>query len=201
MTGHVSNKRALFVVSLPESDPHRRKAYAHAQTCQACARVLQESAQLLELIDRSNTPVTVDEQLAARVKHAVLGVAPAAQRRWPRAFWVLGAALSGLIAWLDARPGPSFGSEGGLDCMLFENAYALAACGVCAVWAHTRKRAIDPWTGALVGMSGALLGQLLLRTHCDSAHAALHLFAFHVLGVLVGSGLGALATPAFTRVR
>jgi len=208
MTEHVSHKRALFVVALAESDPVRRRAHAHAQTCGPCADVLRESAELLELIDRSALPMTVDAQLTARVKQAVFGEAQRTQPaslaalRFPRPLLLcLGGALSALMAWLDARPGPWFGAQTGLHCVLLENAYALAACVACAVWARTRERAIDPWTGSIVGMAGALLGQLILRTRCDSAHAALHLLAFHVLGVLIGTALGALATPAITRRR
>lgn len=203
MTEHVSHKRALYVVALAESDPVRREAYAHAATCVSCTRTLRESSELLELIDRSARPMVVDAQLTARVKQAVFGKVPHAQPSlpWPRAmFLLLGAALSAAIAWLDTKPGP-LGSEQGLHCVMFENAYALAACAATALWARTRKRAVDPWTGSLVGMSGALLGQLLLRTRCDSAHAVVHLFAFHVLGVLIGTALGALATPAITRRR
>jgi|GEM_PF-5188687 len=204
MTEHVSHKRALYVVALAESDPVRRTAYAHAETCVHCARTLRESSELLELIDYSAQPVAVNEQLTARVKLAVFGEVLHAEPslRWPRVmFLLLGAALSAVMAWVDAQPGPWFGSDLGVHCVLFENAYALGACVATAVWARTRKRAVDPWTGSLVGMSGAVLGQILLRTHCDSAHATLHLFAFHVLGVLIGTALGALATPAFTRQR
>ncbi|HTU57639.1 MAG TPA: NrsF family protein, partial [Polyangiales bacterium] len=184
--------------------PVRRDAYAHATTCASCARTLRESSELLDLIDRSASPMVVNQQLTARVKQAVFGEVLHTQPTvpWLRALLLLlGAALSAVMAWLDTKPGPWFGSEQGLHCVLFENGYALSACAATAVWARSQKRAVDPWTGSLVGMAGALLGQVLLRTHCDSAHAALHLFAAHVLGVLIGTALGALATPALTRPR
>lgn len=207
MTEHVTHKRALYLAALPETEPAKQRAREHAASCASCARLLQESGQLLSLIDRSAQPAAVDTQLTARVKQAVFGQPqpvklpePARQLglRWA---WLAGGVLSALMIWFDVQPHAAPASQSGLHCVLFENAYAGATCVAAAIWARTRKRAIDPWTGAVIGMSGALVGQWLLRTHCNAAHAALHLFAFHLLGVLIGTALGALATPALTRRR
>jgi hypothetical protein len=202
VTQHMSTKRAVFLASLAESEPAKRKARAHAAVCASCAKLLQESEQLLALIDHSAQPMlAVDTQLAERVRHAVFGAAPAPRRRWPWLAWLSGGALSALMIWLDVRPNAALGPGTGLDCMLWENGFALATCVAGAIWARTRERAIDPWTGSVVGMSGALLGQLFLRTHCEAAHAGLHLLTFHLLGVLIGTSLGALVAPALTRAR
>jgi hypothetical protein len=207
MTEHVTHKRALYLAALPESEPAKQRAREHAASCTSCARLLQEGGQLLSLIDRSAPPPAVDAQLAARVKQAVFGQPQPAQlaepARWLRLrwAWLAGGVLSALMIGLDARPHASLATQSGLDCVLFENAYAVATCVAAAIWARTRRQAIDPWTGSAIGMSGALVGQWLLRTHCSAAHAALHLFAFHLLGVLIGTALGALATPALTRRR
>jgi hypothetical protein len=54
---------------------------------------------------------------------------------------------------------------------------------------------------SVLAMSGALLGQVLLRTRCEAADAALHLLVFHGLGVVLASALGALAGRLVSRAR
>jgi len=43
------------------------------------------------------------------------------------------------------------------------------------------------------------VGQTLLRVRCEAHDAALHLLAFHLLGVVIATALGALAGKFLAR--
>jgi len=204
MSEHVPADRALSIAALEEGDTEKALARSHAAACSDCERLIREGERMVSLLEQSEPPVTVTADLTERVRRAVFAPAPAAEPargRWQPLTWVAGAALSALLIWLDVRPGEVAHAGGGIGCLLFENGYALATCAGAAFWARTRGRQIDPWTGSVVGLAGALVGQLFLRTHCQAAHAALHLLTFHLVGVAIGTALGALSVPFFTRAR
>jgi hypothetical protein len=204
VTDHVSAERVLLIAALAETDPEKLQARSHATACTDCERLIRDGERMVALLDRSQPPVLVSTELADRVRRAVFASAPAtegAHKRWQPLTWLAGAALSALLIWLDGRPGGSLAGSGGVHCVLLENGYALASCAGAAIWARTRRQQIDPWTGSVVGMAGALLGQFLLRTQCEAAHVALHVLVFHLLGVALGTALGAVSVPLLTRVR
>jgi hypothetical protein len=204
MSEHVPADRALSIAALEEGDTEKVLARSHAAACSDCERLLREGERMVSLLERSEPPVTVTAELTERVRRAVFAPAPAAEpahARWQPWTWVAGAALSALLIWLDVRPGERAQAGDGIGCLLFENGYALATCAGAVLWARTRGRQIDPWTGSVVGLGGALVGQLFLRTQCEAAHAALHLLSFHLVGVAIGTALGALSVPLLTRSR
>jgi hypothetical protein len=216
MSEHVPADRALSIAALDEGDTEKVLARSHAAACSDCERLIREGERMVSLLERSEPPVTVTAELSERVRRAVFAPAPAVaparaaeptpaaeppHARWQPWTWAAGAALSALLIWLDVRPGELAHAGNGIGCLLFENGYALATCAGAALWARTRGRQIDPWTGSVVGLAGALVGQLFLRTHCQAAHAALHLLTFHLVGVALGTALGALSVPLLTRPR
>jgi hypothetical protein len=224
MTDHVSTQRALYLTALAPDDPEQVALRAHGEQCADCRRHVLEAELLLHLLDASEPAFTPSPELRQRVKTAVFGdarraPAPAGSARsaaaaglWPglarllAARWaplhlLLSVAASVCLVWLDARPEGALHAALGAHCALFESGYALAGLLLGAVWARSRRRAIDASQGAVAGMLGALFGQLLLRTHCDASHALPHLLAFHLLGVLIGSALGALGARGIARMR
>lgn len=204
MTDHVPADRMLMLAALEDSDPEKLQARSHAEACSDCERLFREGERMVSLLEQSETPVTVSTELTARVRRAVFESAPATERsakRWQPLIWLAGASLSALLIWFDVHPGEGLTIGNGIDCLLFENGYALATCAGAAIWARSRGRQIDPWTGSVVGLAGALVGQFVLRTHCEAAHAALHLLSFHLIGVAIGTALGALSVPLLTRAR
>src|SRR5687768_879199 len=85
MTEHIDEAAALAVVALPDLDPQRVAALAHAERCERCATLLAESADLLCLIDEVRPARPVSRGLKERVERAVWQ-----QPKWsPSWYWLL----------------------------------------------------------------------------------------------------------------
>jgi hypothetical protein len=196
MSGHIARERALFIAALAPRDPERLAAERHAQVCEACDALLREGTGMLQLLDRANEAAAVESALEARITAAVFAGESSrrARLRWEQAAWVLGALLSALMIALDGRAGRPLEPALGLHCLRFEQAFALLSFGGTVVWMRVRGRRarLGALRGSVVAMTGALVGQVLLRTRCEAADAALHLLLFHGLGVLVAGLLGGL---------
>jgi hypothetical protein len=198
MSDHLSPEGTLFLVALDDADPEKLAALRHAESCRECQLLLRESAQMLDLLDHEALMLPVIEpQLASRIERAVH---PRRRARWPLVAWLAGAICSGLLAWLDAQPGPAEVGVG-MHCLRFEQAFGLAAFAAGALWSGRVTRRFGPVPASVAAMGGALVGQVLLRTRCEAAHAGLHLLAFHVSGVLLATLLGAAAGGMLMRTR
>jgi hypothetical protein len=191
---HIDAESALFLVALDDSDPEKRAALTHAVECASCLRLIQESQAMLQLIDREPALVEVNAALETRVRAAVFE-SPRDRRvgRLEYLAWLAGALVSGLMIWLDAKPGEPLYAELGLRCMRFELGFALVALGAGVLWTRSSGREFGPLRASVVAMTGALTGQALLRIRCEAHDAALHLLAFHLVGVVLATMLGAVA--------
>ena len=195
MSAHIADEQALFLVSLDEDDPEKRAALSHAAECEACAKLLRESEAMLRMLDAEASIEPISMQLEARVHAAVF--APARPTWIARvevfAWWAL-ATLSGVLIWHDGQPDRPLEPMVGMHCMRFELLFAAAAFTTGVVIARLRgTRSLGALRGSVLAMSGALLGQVLLRTRCEAPDAALHLLVFNGLGVLLASALGSVA--------
>jgi hypothetical protein len=192
---HIDEERALFLVALDDDDEDKRAAFAHAESCLACATLLRESTAMLRMIDEefSQPMAAVDPALAARVRAAVFAPAPA-RFHFERLAWLLGAIASGLLILLDGRTGEPLAPLLGLHCLRFELLFGAGAFAAgIAVTRLRAARGFGPLQGSVLAMTGALVGQILLRTRCEAHDAALHLLVFHGLGIVLASVLGGLA--------
>jgi hypothetical protein len=192
---HIDEERALFLVALDDDDAEKRAAFEHAATCAACTTLLRESTAMMRMIDEElpRLSTAVDPALASRVRAAVL--APAAPRfHFERLAWVLGAIVSGLLILLDGHADEPLAPLLGLHCLRFELLFGAGAfaAGV-AVTRLRAARGFGPLEGSVLAMTGALVGQILLRTRCEAHDAALHLLVFHGLGVVLATALGGVA--------
>lgn len=79
----------------------------------------------------------------------------------------------------------------GLKCTLLE---LVAATLPWLVFTRVAGSEARPGQGAAVAAAGALAGHAALHLSCPVSHADAHLLVFHLGGVLLASGLGALAT-------
>lgn len=88
--------RSMALASLPEGDPERAAAEAHARSCAGCARSLRQGGQLLRLVEAELRPAPSAEMLR-RAGRAVIARlerdAPAADAR-TRLLGAAGAALA-----------------------------------------------------------------------------------------------------------
>jgi hypothetical protein len=209
---HIPAEQALFLTALAEDDPEKRAALSHAAQCEACARLLRESTSMLRMLDEQAAPALepIDARLEARVRAAVLapptaaGLAAqppaAAHARWEHFAWLVMGLLSGWLIWHDGKPNRPLEAMVGLHCLRYELFCAFGALGIGVVATRlSGARALGPLRSSVLAMGGALVGQLLLRTRCEAPDAALHLLAFHGLGVLLATALGGLAGRLLTR--
>jgi hypothetical protein len=193
-TEHIDAESALFLVALDDSDPDKRAALTHAADCASCLRLIRESQAMLQLIDREPALVEVDAALERRVRAAVFdGERARPAGRLEYVAWLAGALVSGLMIWLDAKPGQPLYAELGLRCMRFELGFALVALAGGVLWTRSSARELGPLRASVVAMTGALAGQAVLRIRCEAHDAALHLLAFHLVGVVIATVLGAVA--------
>jgi hypothetical protein len=198
MSDHLSPEATLFLVALDDADPEKVAALQHTEGCVECQLLWSESTEMLELLDHEAlTLPEIEPQLAARIERAVY---PRRRARWPFVAWAAGALCSGLLAWLDAQPGAIEASLG-FHCLRFEQAFGLAAFAAGALWSGRIAKRFGPVPASVAAMGGALIGQVLLRSRCEAAHAGLHLLAFHVAGVLLATLLGAAAGGVLVRAR
>jgi hypothetical protein len=198
---HIDPESALFLAALDDSDPEKRSALAHALGCASCQRLMRESQSMLQLIDREPALAEVDAALEARIQAAVLGTRRAPGHRFEYLAWLLGALASSFMIWLDAKPASSQSLyvDVGLRCLRFELVFGGIAFGAGMLVARRLGRELDPLRASVLAMTGALAGQALLRMRCEAADAALHLLAFHLVGVLVATALGAGAARLFAK--
>jgi hypothetical protein len=186
---HLDESTAMFLVALDPQDAERRAAEQHVSQCARCQDVWQESLSLLALLDEAAKPEPVSEALLQRTQKA-LPERPAGL--WG---WMLGGLCSLGLLW--ARLGAPVDAAAHADpawrCTGFELALATAAFVLGAVGARALARELGPTRASLAAMSGALVGQWLLASRCESEQTALHLLGFHVAGVAVSACLGAVA--------
>jgi hypothetical protein len=191
---HIDAESALFLVALDDTDPEKRAAFTHAADCASCLRLIHESQAMLQLIDRESALVEVDAGLETRVRAALFeGKRERSVGRLEYLAWLAGAFVSGLMIWLDAKPGQPLYAEVGLRCMRFELGFAVIALGAGVLWTRSSGRELGPLRASVLAMTGALIGQALLRIRCEAHDAALHLLAFHLVGVVIATVLGAVA--------
>lgn len=192
MTEHIDEASALALVALAEDDPQRRDALLHAESCPPCSVLLEQSAELLTVIDDAEQTVPVSRALKERVERAVWG--PASQRPALRyVVWSLLGLLSLLLVLLDGHFSEPLSAELGLRCLAYETGLGMLPLPVAGVLYKTglvRAVSLD-----LVALSAgfALFGQLLLRTRCEAHGAGLHMLAFHVGGVVLAALIGIAA--------
>lgn len=189
MAEHLDESSAMFLVALDPQDAERRAAEQHVSQCAQCQTVWQESLSLLALLDQAAKPEPVSEALLQRTQQAL------PERPTGLWGWVLGGLCSLGLLWaqLGAPVHAAGHAEASWRCTGFELALATAAFVLGAVGARALARELGPARASLAAMSGALLGQWLLASRCESEQTALHLLVFHVAGVAVSACLGAVA--------
>jgi hypothetical protein len=195
---HIAPDSALFLVALDDDDPEKRAALDHVRSCEACRRLLTESERLLGVLDREEAaPLSLPPGLEQRVHAAVFG--KPRRLRWEYVAWLLGGLTSLGLLLHDSHPRPELYADIGLRCLRYE--LGLGTAAFVAGWfsVRLRKQTPDPLRASVFAMSGALVGQMLLRTRCEAADGALHLLAFHVSGVLLAALLSAGATRLLAR--
>jgi hypothetical protein len=189
MTEHIDEAMALALVALDEHDPQRRAAVAHADHCQECASLLEQSAELLSMIDGAGQLPVVSRELKARVERAVFEP-PAKRAPWMWGILALLGLSSLVLALLEGHFGEPLSGELGLRCLAYETGLGLAPLPLAALLHRTGTIRLQPLQLVSITTSLALLGQLLLRTRCEAQGAGAHLLAFHVGGVLLAALLG-----------
>jgi hypothetical protein len=200
---HIAAEQALFLIALEDDDPEKVAALAHAAQCVNCSRLVRESQAMFQLLDQAAALPAISSQLEARVHAAVFAPQPArGLARLERIAWLILGVVSGLLIWHDGKPDLPLEPMVGLHCLRFELIFAAAAFATGVIATRlSGARALGPLRSAVIAMSGALVGQVLLRTHCEARDAALHLLVFHGLGVVLASSLGALAGRLISRPR
>jgi hypothetical protein len=194
---HIDADHSLFVLALDPEDPERQRALGHAAHCDACQKLLDESAQLLALIDVGlDSAPALDPKLEQRIRDAVRPDTAAISGGW---LW-LGAMLSALLAFVAWRGGEGHAPHAGVSCFVFEQGFAAASFGLGLLRARRLGAHMTAVPSAAFAMAGALAGQAVLLWRCGAAGAALHILAAHVLGVGCAALLAALwASYANTR--
>lgn len=188
---HITADQGMFVLALGEDDPERTRALEHADRCESCRAILEQSARALVLLDDGLSDVPVlDPALATRVHRAV----QASERAgWSWLALALGALATLVLAWVSEHHTSSQPHHFGLRCFLFEQAFAAGAFGLGVLYVKQARAAVGSAQWATIAMTGALAGQALLLVRCNSNGAALHILASHVLGVACAALLGAVA--------
>lgn len=200
-TDHLAADRALFVLSLEVHDPERRAAIAHAEGCERCRQLLQQSRGLLSMLD-SGLAAGIDAEISASLEARVrAGVYKRPAPAWASIALIAGMLLSGLMAVIQSGSTAELALHIGGHCFFYEQAFAAGAFVFGAVFAKDYVSLARPWQAALVTTGGALLGQAILIARCPADGAALHLALFHVLGVAFAMGLGAVVGPRVARAR
>lgn len=180
MSEHIPRDMALIIAALDDDDAERSAALAHARSCHACARVIQEGEAMLELLDAQIQEVPIHPRLKARIMETV---AQAPQpSRWEPLALVFGMMLSACSAWFDGHARTGLHPVHGHSCVLWEVLGAALATVGANLWWRARQTGtpLPAVRIALLGMSGALAGQLWLRHECPTADAGLHLVVYHV---------------------
>jgi hypothetical protein len=191
MSDHISEDLALVLAVLDPDDPERRAALAHAESCSACAQLLERGASVLNRIDTHPVNMVVDPQLKARILASVDRLEAARSgTRWEPYAIATGALLSIALALLDFRARAGLFPTRAPLCVMWQLLGATLSVVAVSTWARTWVWRTSPLRLAVVAMSGALLGQLWLRVRCPTHDAPVHVFTFHVSGVLLATLLG-----------
>jgi hypothetical protein len=190
VTGHITEELALALVTLPPDDLERKVALEHAAECAACRALLDESEAMLRMLDADHELPAIDPAFKARVQQAVLGEVKVS--RWQTWALFVGALLSLLMVWADARAGEV--SAGlGVHCLFYELGCAVVPFGLVGGAMLRGALPPEPRGLALGAMAGALIGQALLLAECPAQGALTHTLAFHFAGVVLAAGLGLMA--------
>ncbi len=200
MSEHIAPEQSLALIALAVDDPERLRAQQHAQACSSCRALLDEAEGMLGWVDDVAHLPAIDPALKARIKLQVLSTPDAKPQRVLSSWWLaLGLLVSSVFAFLTGEPG-ALSSAVGTHCMMFENLIAVGPFALAAYLGAKGRIALEPLNLACASMAGALAGQVLLHFRCPT-HATPHLFAFHVVGVVLAAALAYSATFAFQRVR
>ena len=185
MSDHISEDLALILAVLDPDDPERRAALAHAQSCTACSLRLERAASMLQLIDVDPVHVEADPRVKARIFASIDRLeAERPAQRWEPWALAIGALLSSALALLDLRVRAGlFPARAPLCVMWLMLGATLSVAGV-SVWARRWAWQASPLRLGVVALGGALMGQLWLRVRCPTHDAPLHVFTFHLSGVL-----------------
>ena len=197
MSDHVAEEFALILVALDRDDPERVAAFAHAESCPACARLLEREASLLALVDGQAVDVTVNPRLKARILASIdrMEQEPPAMRWEPLAL-AIGALLSIALALIDLRTREGQFPARAPLCVMWQMLGALFSLAGVGIWARSWALRSSPLRLAVVSMGGALIGQLWLRIRCPTDDAPLHVLVFHMGGFLLATLIGYLLARA-----
>lgn len=191
MTEHLDEEAVLSLAALAPDDPEQLAARTHAATCPRCATLLQQADAMLRLLDQADVPEPIAPELALRIKHKVL--APRSSP-WARVWIALCALASLTLALVDGHGAGALELAVGVRCTFYELAFATPPLLMAVASARGMLSGFGTGQLAALTMTGGLLGQVLLRTRCEAAHATVHLMLFHV-AVVLGVGVLAAATP------
>lgn len=193
MSDHISEELALVLAVLDPDEPERRAALVHARSCTACRLRLERGTSMLQLTDSDPVHVEVDPRLKARIFASIERMeAERTATRWePRAI-AIGAVVSVVLALFDLRVRAGlFPARAALCVMWLMLGATLSIAGV-SIWARGWAWRTSPLRLGVVAMGGALMGQLWLRVRCPTHDAPLHVFTFHLSGVLLAALFGYL---------
>jgi hypothetical protein len=108
---------------------------------------------------------------------------------------VLGATAGSAGLALAAGRMPGLFADVGKYCVVIEQLCALLPAAT-AVWLARRGGALSAWSLAQAAATGALAGAAALHLSCPAHHASVHLWVFHVGGVIAAAAIAAaLARP------
>lgn len=193
MSEHIPEDLALVLAALERHDPERLAAVAHAESCPACARILERGASVLAMIDSQQLPVRVDPRLKARVLASIEALdGRRAARPWEPIALAVGALLSIALVLYDGHGREGLFPQRAPMCVMWQLLGALISLAGVGLWARGWAQRASPLSIATVAMGGGLVGQLWLRVRCPTHDAELHSFAFHVTGVLFAGLIGYL---------
>ena len=167
------------------------KAVTSPVALDAPAALALEARAAAEPSSREPSPRQAPGQVASARGHA----------SWQYIAWLAGAVCSAWLVWLQADAVAEAGlyADIGMRCLRMELGFALIAFGAGVLWTRGALRRFGPLQASVVAMSGALVGQLVLRVRCEAPDAALHLLVFHLLGVVIATVLGGAAGRLLSR--
>jgi len=196
VTQHLESAELLAFAAASERDPAFATARAHLDQCAECQARLRESQALMALLDGIDEPPRISPALRARVHERAFRRAEASA--WGRLGIAAATLVSMVLAYLDGRGSDlrlgDLVPDLGAHCLLFQGAFAAIPLVVGMTLSRAGRVQVQPLVFAAWTMSFALLGQVVLRTHCNAYNLSVHLFAVHFVGVLlagfIGGGVG-----------
>ncbi|MBI3181527.1 MAG: zf-HC2 domain-containing protein [Myxococcales bacterium] len=178
--------------------------------CRAYLRQMKMTVRTLGKLPAEPMPAEVRQELLARFRRLGRGGPSKARGSWKacvlsaleravgaRRGWLpVATILLSLVAAVfltGARAGPL--GEGRV-CLFTELAGGLLPFALVSLLAASSRSRVSPAAGAAVASFGGLAGYLLLQVTCGLTHAAPHVLAFHVGGVLLATALAAASSRA-----